>query len=103
MNLRARARKRLPNFAFEYVDGGAVSDTGIARNWGAFDSIEMFPRYGKVVGPPPTNAKLFGKNYSAPFCMDFIDTHSNGTSQQHLDTGRVFLEGKTPTNICTLF
>ena len=66
-DLRMRARKRLPNFAFEYVDGGAGSDTGIARNWNAFDSIELVPRYGKVVAPPPTDVKLFGKEYSAPF------------------------------------
>jgi L-lactate dehydrogenase (cytochrome) len=67
MDLRRRARKRLPNFAFEYLDGGAGgADNGIARNWGAFDSIEMVPRYGKVVSPPPTGCTLFGKPYSAP-------------------------------------
>ena len=65
-DLRARARKRLPNFAFEYVDGGAGADTGIARNWNAFNSIEMVPRYGRVVSPPPTDVELFGKSYSAP-------------------------------------
>lgn len=67
MDLRKRARKRLPNFAFEYLDGGAGgSDNGIARNWGAFEAIEMIPRYGKVVTPPPTDCTLFGKTYSAP-------------------------------------
>lgn len=65
-DLRARARKRLPNFAFEYVDGGAGTDTGIARNWDAFNAIEMVPRYGRVVSPPPTDVELFGKLYSAP-------------------------------------
>ena len=66
-DLRARARKRLPNFAFEYVDGGAGgADNGIARNWDAFGSIEMMPRYGNVVRPPPTDITLFGKPYSAP-------------------------------------
>lgn len=67
MDLRKRARHRLPNFAFEYLDGGAGgADNGIVRNWGAFDAIEMIPRYGKVVTPPPTNCTLFGKSYSAP-------------------------------------
>ena len=65
-DLRTRARKKLPNFAFEYVDGGAGSDKGIIRNWDAFDSIELVPRYGRVVAPPPTNVTLFGKSYSAP-------------------------------------
>jgi L-lactate dehydrogenase (cytochrome) len=66
LDLRARARRRMPNFAFEYVDGGAGADTGIARNWSAFDAIEMMPRYGNVVSPPPTDVKLFGRDYAAP-------------------------------------
>ena len=45
-DLRDRARRRLPNFAFEYADGGAGADTGIARNWAALDAVEMVPRYG---------------------------------------------------------
>ena len=32
LDLRERARRRLPNFAFEYADGGAGADTGIHRN-----------------------------------------------------------------------
>ena len=27
LDLRARAKRRMPNFAFEYVDGGAGADT----------------------------------------------------------------------------
>lgn len=65
-DLRERARKRLPNFAFEYADGGAGADTGIARNWGALDAVEMVPRYGRVIAPPPADTTLFGKAYSAP-------------------------------------
>lgn len=66
LDLRARARRRLPRFAFEYLDGGAGADTGIARNWAAFDAIEMIPRYGNVVSPPPTDTVLFGRPYAAP-------------------------------------
>jgi len=77
-DLRERARNRLPKFAFEYVDGGAGSDTGIARNWNAFDSIELVPRYGKVVAPPPTDVKLFGKKYSAPFGISPIGGPGTG-------------------------
>lgn len=65
-DLRDRARKRLPNFAFEYADGGAGADTGIARNWNALDAVEMVPRYGRVIAPPPANTTLFGKEYAAP-------------------------------------
>jgi len=67
LDLRARARRRLPRFAFEYLDGGAGADTGIDRNWASFDAIEMVPRYGRMVSPPPTDTTLFGRSYAAPF------------------------------------
>lgn len=66
LDLRARARRRVPNFSFEYLDGGAGADTGINRNWSALDAVEMMPRYGRVVSPPPTDIELFGRAYSAP-------------------------------------
>jgi L-lactate dehydrogenase (cytochrome) len=65
-DLRARARRVLPHFAFEYLDGGAGVDRGIARNWAAFDAIEMMPRYGSVIEPPPAGTTLFGRAYAAP-------------------------------------
>ena len=65
-DLRERARRRLPNFAFEYADGGAGADTGIQRNWNALDAVEMVPRYGRVIAPPPADTALFGKTYAAP-------------------------------------
>jgi len=65
-DLRERARRRLPNFALEYADGGAGADTGIQRNWNALDAVEMVPRYGRVIAPPPADTTLFGKTYAAP-------------------------------------
>ena len=64
--LRKHARRRLPHFAFEYCDGGAGSDGGIARNWNALDAVELVPRYGVTTALPPVDAELFGKRYSAP-------------------------------------
>lgn len=66
VDLRKRAKKVLPYFAYEYIDGGAGEDGGIARNWSALDTIELAPRYGKVIAPPPTDTVLFGRTYSAP-------------------------------------
>jgi (S)-mandelate dehydrogenase len=64
--LRRHARRKLPHFAFEYCDGGAGSDGGIARNWRALDAVELVPRYGVTTALPPVDVELFGKRYSAP-------------------------------------
>jgi (S)-mandelate dehydrogenase len=64
--LRAHARRRLPHFAFEYCDGGAGADTGIAHNWAALDAVELVPRYGTMPSLPPVEVELFGRKYAAP-------------------------------------
>ncbi len=65
-DLRRHARRRLPRFGFEYLDGGAGTDGGIARNGAAFDAIELVPRYGVDAGPVPIEVELFGRRYAAP-------------------------------------
>jgi (S)-mandelate dehydrogenase len=64
--LRRHARRQVPNFAFEYMDGGAGADGGIARNSHALDAVELVPRYGVTTALPPVDVELFGKRYSAP-------------------------------------
>src|SRR5215475_13393189 len=64
--LRQHARSHVASFAFEYMDGGAGGDGGIARNWNAFDAIELVPRSGVTVTLPPVDVELFGRRYSAP-------------------------------------
>jgi (S)-mandelate dehydrogenase len=66
-SLRRAARARLPHFAFEYGDGGAGDDKGIARNWSALDAVELVPRYGVTTQLPPIDVELFGQGYAAPF------------------------------------
>jgi (S)-mandelate dehydrogenase len=64
--LRNSARRNLPRFAFEYCDGGAGADGGIARNWGALDAVELVPRYGVTTTLPPVDVEIFGHRYAAP-------------------------------------
>jgi L-lactate dehydrogenase (cytochrome) len=66
-HLRAYARRHAPRFAFEYMDGGAGADTGIAHNWAALDAVEIVPRYGVMTDLPPISIDLLGRRYAAPF------------------------------------
>jgi len=64
--LRAYARRHVPHFAFEYMDGGAGVDGGIKRNWDALDAVELVPRYGVMPTLPAVDVELFGRRYTAP-------------------------------------
>jgi (S)-mandelate dehydrogenase len=66
-HLRQHARRHVPRFVFEYMDGGAGADTGIAHNWAALDAVELVPRYGVMPALPPIDVELFGRRYAAPF------------------------------------
>src|ERR1700704_3986888 len=65
-HLRQHARRHVPHFVFEYADGGAGADTGIAHNWAALDAVELGPRYGVMPSLPPIDVELFGRSYAAP-------------------------------------
>jgi (S)-mandelate dehydrogenase len=66
-HLREHARRHAPRFAFEYMDGGAGADTGIAHNWAALDAVEIVPCYGVMPSLPSIGVELFGRHYAAPF------------------------------------
>jgi L-lactate dehydrogenase (cytochrome) len=66
--LRARARQRMPSFAFEYLDGGCLDEVGLARNTDAIRALELEPRYLLADYPGATlETELFGRTYAAPF------------------------------------
>ena len=44
-NLRTKAKKRIPAFAFEYFDGGCNEDTNIRKNTREIREVELIPQY----------------------------------------------------------
>ena len=50
-DLRKRARKRIPLFAFEYLDSGTGRELQVKRNRDALDAVEFVPNIlrGEVV------------------------------------------------------
>jgi len=65
-DLEARAGRRIPRFAFEFLQGGAGDESGLARNRAALKGIEVIPRYGLDVTSVDTSVELFGHRYAAP-------------------------------------
>jgi (S)-mandelate dehydrogenase len=65
--LRRRAFRRVPRFAFDFVDGAANDETCRRRNAEAFASVEILPRYCVDTKGVSTEVELFGRRYAAPF------------------------------------
>ncbi len=68
-DLRLIAKKRVPRFAFDFIDGGAETETNLNKNQSALRSIELVPRYLTGVANPELTTTLFGDTYAVPFGM----------------------------------
>ncbi|SMX47991.1 (S)-mandelate dehydrogenase [Maliponia aquimaris] len=68
-DLRRMARRRIPRFAFDLVDGGAESERNLRRNSEAFEDVQLTPRYMRDVSQIDTGVDVFGQRYAAPFGM----------------------------------
>ena len=66
-DLRAKAKKRIPKFAFEYLDGGCNEDISLYKNTNELRKVEMKPRYLVPFQGANLKTELFGHQYDAPF------------------------------------
>jgi (S)-mandelate dehydrogenase len=64
---RAGAQRKLPRFAFDYLDGGAGSEAGIRRNEQAFEDIVFKPRALVNVESRDLSTTFLGRRWAAPF------------------------------------
>jgi len=66
-DLRRRARKRIPKFAFEYLDGGCNEDVNLYKNTAELREVELMPQYLRKQHSFDMRTELFGHVYDAPF------------------------------------
>ncbi len=66
-DLRIKAKKRIPPFAFDYLDGGCNEDVSLKRNTSEIREVLLEPRYLRNKGKSSIKTTLFGKKYDAPF------------------------------------
>ena len=67
VDLRNKAQKRIPKFAFEYLDGGCNEDVNLHKNTSEIREIELLPYYLSKHTGSSMKTELFGHVYDAPF------------------------------------
>lgn len=65
-DFRALARKRLPHFLFEYIDGGSYSETTLRRNIEDLNDIALRQRVLRNVADLDLSTELFGQKLALP-------------------------------------
>jgi L-lactate dehydrogenase (cytochrome) len=66
-DLRRKARKRIPGFAFDYLDGGCNEELNLYKNTAEIREVELIPEYLKKRAQSDMKTELFGHIYDAPF------------------------------------
>ena len=66
-DLRTKAKKKMPKFSFEYLDGGCNEDISLHRNTKEIREVQLIPRYIRDIEEVDLSTKLFGHTYDAPF------------------------------------
>jgi len=66
-DLIKKAKRKIPRFAFEYLDGGCNEDVNLYKNTSDLRQVELKPYYLKTYTPPVMQTELFGHTYDAPF------------------------------------
>jgi L-lactate dehydrogenase (cytochrome) len=66
-SLREKAKRRMPRFAFEYLDGGCNEDINLRRNTDELRDVQLIPRYLRDFKGAQLKTSLFGIEYDAPF------------------------------------
>ncbi len=62
-DMAVRARKRIPGFAFDYLEGGIGNEECLRRNRSDLNDVILWPRYLTDVTEVDTRCKLFGHQY----------------------------------------
>lgn len=66
-DFRREARKRLPRFVFDYVDGAADDGGCLRRNQGDLEALTLTPRVLRDTSRIDTSVEVFGSRWALPF------------------------------------
>jgi len=82
--LQAIAQRRVPNFAFEYLEGGAEQEHTLRWNRAALDAIRFVPSTLVDTSARQQRTALFGREVSSPLIV--APTGLNGMLRRNGDT-----------------
>jgi (S)-mandelate dehydrogenase len=96
------ARRRLPHFAWEYLEGGAEEELTLRRNRQAFAEVSLLPRTLVPWETPDTRRTLFGREQALP--MAIAPTGYNGMLHRDADIhlARAATERGLPFSLSTV-
>ncbi len=66
---RELARRRLPRFLFDYIDGGSYTETTLRRNVADLEKVELRQRVLRDISSLDLSTEIFGQQLSMPVAL----------------------------------
>jgi L-lactate dehydrogenase (cytochrome) len=71
-DLRTKAQKKIPKFAFEYLDAGCNEDVNLRHDTRELREVKLKPNYLRKHSRYSLKTALFGVEYDAPFGIALV-------------------------------
>ncbi len=101
-DFRQAARRRLPRFLFDYIDGGAGDESTLRRNVDDLSTLAVRQRVLKDVGRVDLTTSLFGQPLAAPIVLGPVGLSGLYARRGEAQAARVAAERGLPFCLSTV-
>jgi L-lactate dehydrogenase (cytochrome) len=107
IDYREKARRRVPHFLFEYLDGGAFGERTLRCNVSDLEAISLRQRVLRDVSNLDLSTELFGSKVSLPIALAPIGLAGLNARRGEVQAARAAEKGGIPfclstVSVCTL-
>ncbi|MFT3727900.1 MAG: FMN-dependent L-lactate dehydrogenase LldD [Terricaulis sp.] len=99
---RELARRRLPHFLFEYIDGGAYAETTLGHNLSDLAALALRQRVMRDVSNIDVSTKLFGEALSLPVILGPIGLAGLNARRGEVQAARAAARAGVPFTLSTV-
>ncbi len=102
LDYRELARKRLPLFLFEYLDGGSYAEVTLRRNTEALERVALRQRVLRDVSKIDTSTNLFGRRCALPLALAPIGLGGMNARRGEVQAARAAEAAGVPFTLSTV-
>jgi len=102
LDYRELARRRLPKFLFEYIDGGSYAEVTLRRNVADLERIELRQRILRDVSNIDLSAEILGRRSSLPIALGPIGLAGMNARRGEVQAARAAERSGIPFTLSTV-
>lgn len=102
LDFRERARRRIPHFLFEYIDGGSYAEVTLRRNVADLERIALRQRVLRDVSQLDLSTDLFGRRQAMPVALAPVGLAGMNARRGEVQAARAAADAGVPFCLSTV-